>query len=66
MKTLIEQIKAQESDAQFNIIPGRIFLDTNFLSYLQDFGEYFFENYREREGYFQSRKSKIKKAVRVL
>jgi len=66
VKTLIEQIKAQESDAQFNIIPGRIFLDTNVLQYLQDFGEYMFEHYRESEDYFQSRKGKIKRGTRLF
>jgi len=45
MKTLIDQIKAMESVAQFNIIPGRIFLDTNALQYLQDFSKNIIENY---------------------
>ena len=70
MKTLIEQVKTKDSYAQFNLIhvcvprtgrPGRIFLDTNTLQYLQDFGEYVFEHYRESEEYFQTRKGKIKK-----
>ena len=64
MKTLIEQIKARDSFSQFNSIPGRIFLDTNVLQYLQDFGEYIFEHYRESEEYFQTRKGKIKKGTR--
>ncbi len=58
MKTLIEQITAQDSFMQFNSIPGRIFLDTNVLQYLQDFGEYIFDNYRENEKYFISPKGK--------
>ena len=56
METLIERIKTQDSLAQFNSIPGRIFLDTNVLQYLLDFGEYIFEHYREGEEYFQARK----------
>jgi hypothetical protein len=64
MKTLIEQIKTKDSYAQFNLIPGRIFLDTNALQYLQDFGKYIFEHYRESEEYFQARKGKIKKGTR--
>ena len=75
MKTLIEQIKEQDGFAQFNLIPvcvprtgrpGRIFLDTNALQYLQDFGEYIFEHYRESEEYFQARKDKIKKGTRLF
>jgi len=54
MKTLIEQIKTKDSYAQFNLIPSRIFLDTNVPQYLQDFGEYIFEHYRENEEYFRS------------
>ncbi|MCH9029682.1 MAG: hypothetical protein IH819_08750 [Bacteroidetes bacterium] len=61
MKTLIEQMKTQDSFAQFNSIPGRIFLDTNVLQYLQDFGEYIFKHYRKSEEYFQEPKDKIKK-----
>ena len=63
MKTLIEKIKSQESYAQFNSIPGRIFLDTNVLQYLQVFVEYIFEQYRENEVFFKVRKGKIKEIV---
>ncbi len=66
MKTLIEQINAWDSFTQFNSIPGRIFLDTNVLQYLQDFGEYIFEHYRESEDYFQAQKDKIKKVTRLF
>ena len=66
MKTLIEQIKAWDSFTRFNSIPGRIFLDTNVLQYLQDFGEYIFDHYRESEAYFQAQKSKIKKGTRLF
>lgn len=65
MKTLIEQIKVQDSFSQFKAIPGRIFLDTNILQYLLDFGEYIFEHYRESEEYFQTQKGKIKKGSRL-
>ena len=61
MKTLSEHIKSQENYAQFNSIPGRIFLDTNVLHYLQVFGEYIFEHYRENEVFFKVRKGKIKR-----
>jgi hypothetical protein len=54
MQTLIEQIKTKDSYTQFNLIQGRIFLDTNALQYLQDFGEYIFEHYRENEEFFQT------------
>ena len=40
-------------------MPGRIFLDTNVLQYLQDFGEYIFDNYRESKDYFITSKGKI-------
>jgi hypothetical protein len=63
MKTLIEQVKSKDSYTQFNLIPvctprtgrqGRIFLDRNALQYLQDFGGYIFEYYRENEDFFQT------------
>lgn len=46
--------------------PGRIYLDTNVLQYLQDFGEYTFEHYRESEEFFLARKGKIKKGTRLF
>ena len=66
MKTLIEQIKTQDSYAQFNLIPGRIFLDTNALQYLQDFGEYIFEHYRKVGNILRHEKAKSKKELGVL
>ncbi len=66
MKTLIKKIKARDSYVQFSSIPGRIFLDTNVLQYIQDFGEYIFEHYRESEEFFQTRKGKIKKGTRLF
>jgi hypothetical protein len=64
MKTLIEQVKTKDGYAQFNLILGRIFLDTNALKYLQDFGEYIFEHYRQSEEYFQTRKRKKPKETK--
>ncbi len=64
MKTLIEQIKTQDSYAQLNLIPGRIFLDTNALQYLQDFGEYIFEHYRKVGNILRHEKAKSKKGTR--
>lgn len=66
MKILIEQIKERDGFAQFNLIPGRIFLDTNALQYLQDFGEYIFEHYRESEDYFRSGNNTTVKGEQLL
>lgn len=38
----------------YNLLPRRIFLDTNVLQYLQDFGEFIFDHYQENEGYLIS------------
>ena len=43
---------AQDAKTRFDQIPGRIFLDTCALQYIQDFGEYIFDNYQEDEEYF--------------
>ena len=48
MKTLIEQIKTQDSYAQFNSIPVCVPAQAS----------------RESEGYFQARNGKIKKGTR--
>ncbi|GEM_PF-2321062 len=61
LKTLIDHIKEQDSFTQFNTIPKRIFLDTNILQYLQDFGEYIFDHYRENKNYFLISKHRIVK-----
>ena len=66
MKTLVEYIQSKDNLTHFHLIPGRIFLDTNVLQYLQDFGEYIFDNYRESEEYFQTQKGKIKKGTRLF
>lgn len=48
MKTnLIDEYASFDTIKQFESLPGRIFLDTNVLQYLQDFGEYIFDNYNE-------------------
>ena len=41
---------------EFDELPRRIFLDTNILQYLQDFGEYIFDHYIENENYFLTTK----------
>lgn len=56
-ETLLEKI--QKLDLNFNNIPRRIFLDTNVLQYIQDFGEYIFDNYCENEEYLVSPKKSI-------
>ena len=66
MTTLIEQIKTKDSYAQFNLIPDGIFLDTNALQYLHDFGEYVFEHYRENEHYFRSGNNTTVKGEQLL
>ncbi len=65
-KTFIEFLQAQDRITQFNLIPGRIFLDTNVLQYLLDFGEYIFDNYRENEEYFQIKRKTIYKGERLF
>jgi hypothetical protein len=37
--------------SKFESLPGRIFFDTNILQYLQDFGEFIFDDYQEDEKY---------------
>jgi len=66
MKTLVEHIESQDSLNRFRLIPGRIFLDTNVLQYVQDFAEYIFEHYRESEERFQSVKRTIHKGERLF
>jgi hypothetical protein len=41
-----------------NRLPRKIFLDTNIVQYLFDFGEFIFDNYRESESYLESPKGK--------
>ena len=38
----------------YGSFPRRIFLDTNILQYLQDFGEFIFDHYQENENYLVS------------
>jgi len=66
MKNLIERIKSLKGYSRFNSIPSRIFLDTNVLQYLQDFGEYIFDNYRESKEYFQCSRKSICKGERLF
>ena len=66
MKTLVEQIQSQDALNRFHLIPGRIFLDTNILQYLQDFGEYIFDDYVESEDCFLSVKKTIRKGERLF
>jgi hypothetical protein len=66
MRTLVEQIQSQDALSRFHLIPGRIFLDTNVLQYLQDLGEYIFDNYRESEDCFLSGKKTIRKGERLF
>jgi len=49
----LDFLLSQKGSNLFNILPSRIFLDTNVLQYLQDFDEYIFENYREHEDRFE-------------
>lgn len=42
----------------YELLPRRIFLDTNILQYLQDFGEFIFDHYQENEECLVSPKGK--------
>ncbi len=44
--------------SSYESLPKRIFLDTNILQYLQDFGEFIFDHYQENEEYLISPKGK--------
>lgn len=46
---LIDEYASYDTIKQFENLPGRVFLDTNVLQYLQDFGEYIFDNYNEHD-----------------
>lgn len=47
---------AEDCILGFDELPRRIFIDTNILQYLQDFGEYIFDHYIDNENYFLSPK----------
>jgi hypothetical protein len=50
--------------ADIKNIPQRIFLDTNVVQYIHDFGEYIFENHTDSNDFFEnSRKKKIHKGT---
>lgn len=42
----------------YRLLPRRIFLDTNILQYLQDFGEFIFDHYQENDDYLISPRGK--------
>lgn len=42
----------------FESLPRRIFIDTNILQYLQDFGEFIFDHYQENKKYLISPRGK--------
>lgn len=42
----------------YRLLPRRIFLDTNILQYLQDFGEFIFDHYQENNQYLISPRGK--------
>lgn len=66
MGRLVKYLQYLDDLTRFNLIPGRIFLDTNVLQHVQDFGGYIFEHCRESEAYFQSIKRKIYKGERLF
>lgn len=45
-------------NSNYELPPKRIFLDTNVLQYLQDFGEFIFDNYQEKDEYLVSPKGR--------
>ena len=67
MKTkFADDFNSKDPWHRYQNLPGRIFLDSNVLQYLQDFSEYVFDNYREDKDYFISPKRKIiKKGTRL-
>jgi len=63
---LAGKFRSKDFFQQYNELPGRIFIDSNVLQYLQDFGEYIFEHYRESGDYFLDPKGgKIGKESRI-
>lgn len=44
---LLDEYSNYDPVKRFNSLHRRVFLDTNVLQYLQDFGEYIFESYNE-------------------
>ncbi len=45
-------------NANYESLPSRIFLDTNILQYLQDFGEFIFDHYQKNDEYLISPRGK--------
>lgn len=65
-KSSTETLKAQNTTKRLEDVPWRIFLDTNVLQYIQDFGEFVFDHCREHEAYFlDSKGNKITKDNRL-
>jgi len=53
-KKLSEAYNNGDPFTRFQNLPKRIFLDSNVLQYLNDFGKYIFDHYRESGDYFLS------------
>src|SRR4030066_1231432 len=54
----ISEFNKQQFQERFEKLPKRIYLDTNVVQYVSDFGEFIFDNYNENEDYFVGAKGK--------
>lgn len=65
---LIDEYASYDTIRQLESLPGRVFLDTNVLQYLQDFDAYIFDNYNENaeEECFVCGKTVISKNDRLI
>ena len=55
---MLQSTKSISNEPGYESLPRRIFLDTNILQYLQDFGEFIFDHYQEDERYLISPRGK--------
>lgn len=55
---MFSSAKLTSKEPDYELLPRRIFLDTNILQYLQDFGEFIFDHYQENDDYLISPREK--------
>lgn len=55
---MFSSAKLTSKEPDYELLPRRIFLDTNILQYLQDFGEFIFDHYQENDDYLISSRGK--------
>lgn len=56
--TLSSEFNKRQFQERLENLPQRIFLDSNVVQYINDFGEFIFDNYNENENYFVGPKGK--------